>query len=247
MKVMANPNSYPPKSLFILFFKVGGAQVLIFVSWVVMFGWISEVELGSAQQFAEDGIVTSAHVADKYSERKKSASGKRKLRYYLDLEYETQSGDEISLSRSVQSTEYNHVEAGDVIEITYLRSNPQKIEVTKGRNFRTGRFLRTLTWLSAFAVLAGVWVYGRRALDAFRARKYCQCEEVNVIEVRKSGWWIFGKSYRLIWRESTGREGKSLPQKADKLMGFRPGDRIVVFNGDKRSWWIGDVGERAEA
>lgn len=237
-------DTYPPKSLFILFFKVGGIQVLVFVMWVVTFAFFSEVALVSARQFAEEGEDTSAQVTGKYSERKRSANGNRKLRYYLDLEYVTKAGDAISLNRSVQHPVYDRVEVGDVIGITYLRSNPRKTEVTKGRQLRMGRFVRMLAWLSVLAVLAGTWIYGRRALDAVRARKNHQRAEVKLIEVRKCGWWVFSKGYRLIWHDSTGREGKSLPQKADKLMGFRSGDTLIVFLGGKRSWWVGDVGDR---
>lgn len=210
-----------------------------------MFGWFSEVELRSARLFAEDGVDTSADVTGKYSESKEDTGGKYKRRFYLSLEFQIQTGEVISTSQPVQLTDYNQNEPGDVIEIRYLRSDPRKVEVTKRRSARTGRIYRSLAWLSVLAVLAGIWVYGSRALDAFRARKYGMHEEVKMIEVRKIGWWIFGNSYRLIWRDSTGRLRKSLPKKADKLMGFRPGDRLVVFHGDKRSWWAGDVGERA--
>ena len=244
---MEQPATYPPKSFFILFFKVGGTVVLIFMAWVAMFWLFSEQALVSARQFSENGEAASANVINKYSEIRRDADGDRNTHFFLDLKFEILNGEAISLDWRVTRTEYDRIEPGNVISIVYLRDNPETIEVTAGSNLRTGEGLRKFAWLSVFLVLVGTWINGRRALDAIRARENRQREEVSLIEVRKKGWWVFSKGYRLIWCEKTGRKGQSLPQKADKLMGFRPGDTLVVFQGDKRSWWAGDVGDRKDA
>lgn len=244
---MQPPVSYPPKSLFILFFKVGGTVVLVFLAWVAMFWLFSEQALDSAKQFSENGEAVNANVLNKYSEIRRDTGGDRNTHYFLDLEYETRNGEAISLDRRVARTEYDQVEPGDVLGIVYLRDDPKTIEVSAGSNLQTGEVARKFAWLSALFVLVGTWINGRRALDAVRARENRLREEVSVIEVRKKGWWIFSKGYRLIWCENTGRKGQSLPQKADKLMGFRHGDTLVVFHGDLRSWWAGDIGDRKGA
>ncbi len=217
---------------------------MVFMSWVAMFWFFSEPALVSARQFAEEGEVANALVVQKYSERKRNASGDNKTYFILDLEYETHAGETISLKSRVEYSEYNAAEPGQVIDVTYLRSNPQKIEVSKGSNLRKGHFMRRLMWISVLAVLLGALFYGRRVMGAIRARNHGQRKEVKLIEVRKKNWWGPGDGYCLIWRDKAGREGRSLLHKADKLMGFRPGDTLLVFHGDKRSWWAGDIGDR---
>lgn len=244
---MQPPVSYPPKSFFILFFRVGGTVVLIFLAWVGMFWLFSEQALVLARQFSENGEAVNANVINKFSEIRRDSDGDRNTHYFLDLEYETRNGEAISLDRHVTRTEYNQVEPGDVMGIVYLRDNPETIEVTAGSNLRMGDMIRKFSWVSVLFVLVGTWINGRQALDAVRARENRRREEVSLIEVRKKRWLIFSKGYRLIWCENTGRKGQSLPQKADKLMGFIPGDTLVVFHGDQRSWWAGDVGDRKGA
>ncbi|MEP2471982.1 MAG: DUF3592 domain-containing protein [Paracoccaceae bacterium] len=244
---MQPPVSYPPKSFCILFFKVGGAVVLMFLAWALMFWLFSEQAFVSARQFSDNGETVNANVVNKYSEFRRDADGHRNTYYFLDLEYETRNGEAISLDRLVTRSEYDQVEPGDVIGIIYLRNDPETIEVTTGSNLSMGVITRKFAWLSVLFVLVGTWINGRRALDAVRAREKRQREEVSLIEVRKKGWWIFSKGYRLIWCENTGRKGQSLTRAADKLMGFRPGDTLVVFHGDQRSWWAGDIGDRKGA
>jgi len=41
-----------------------------------------------------------------------------------------------------------------------------------------------------------------------------------------------------------GREGQSLMHKAADVGGIRPGDTVGIYQGVKRAWWVGDVGER---
>ena len=50
--------------------------------------------------------------------------------------------------------------------------------------------------------------------------------------------------FRIVWRDMQGREGQSLMHKAADVGGIRPGDTVGIYQGVKRAWWVGDVGER---
>ena len=50
--------------------------------------------------------------------------------------------------------------------------------------------------------------------------------------------------YRLTWEEQSGRHGESLAYKEHHLTPYQPGQEITVYQGIKRAWWSGDVGER---
>lgn len=214
-------------------------------TWVVMFGAFGQMALRDAQRFADTGEAARALVEDKSSQIERSASGDQKRRYYLDLSFVTQQGATIERTSRVQMNEYNRVAIGDTIEIVYLRDDPQRIEVTPGKSMETAQFLRLVTGFSMLAVLVSLFVFGRRALDAWHARQMGVREEVQIETVHKSGWWIFSKGYRLTWRDQSGQDGKSLYRKADDLMGYRAGDIITVYHGRKRTWWEGDVGTRS--
>ena len=208
-----------------------------------MFWFFSEKALESAREFAESGEQAQAVAMRSYTERERAADGDLETVRYIELEFTTRAGEPISLNRRVSSSEFRRIKVGDEITIVYLRDRPRVIEVTPGSNLRAGRQVRRLAWLSFIPAIVSALVFLRTAVDGYRAQKYGQRLEVKVVEIRKPRWWINQRGYRLIWRDDMELEQKSLSYRAHKLMGFRVGDTITVFQGNKRSWWAGDVGD----
>lgn len=229
-----------PKSSLSIFHKLSGGICVVFLVWAA-FGWLlAYYSLQTAQKFEEEGAFARAQVIGKYL--KKDSDGDTDG--YLELKYTTEANETLSRNRNVGSSIYQSVETGNFIEIRYLKSDPETIELQQNEFLKQGNLALMFAAISSVFAPIAFWAYGRQTLDAVKARKFRKREEVELLQVKRTGWWVFGRGFRLIWRENTGREGKSLQHKAERLMGFRPGDTIVVFHGKNRSWWAGDVGDR---
>lgn len=213
--------------------------IVAFVMW-----HLSAASLDLADRFANEGNAASARIEDKYSETTRDADGDQVTRYYLELSFETEDGQSIKLSKRVGRSHFSSVEKGEVIDVTYLRSDPGKIELSDGETLNRAKGEQFMFYLFLAFALTTFWYTARMALDAFQARKSGERQEVEVSEIRKARWWQFRVGYRLVWHERDGRQGTSLSQSADRLMGFRTGDRLIVFRGRLRSWWAGDCGDR---
>ena len=84
-------------------------------------------------------------------------------------------------------------------------------------------------------------------MEAGRARRYGAREVAHVTEVVRTNFKVNGRPrYRLVWRDEAGREGKSLLRKPGDLEAYRNGDPVVIYQGLKRPWWAGDIGDRPE-
>ena len=157
----------------------------------------------------------------------------------------TAAGEDISLNRSVSRAEYNRATQGQPFDLQYLQSAPRKTELTPGSYQSGARVTQIIALVMGLAWLAGLWIIGGWSVAATRARRYGRYEEAKVVEVRRTGVTINGRArYRLVWRDTAGREGRSLLHKAAALEGYGVGEVIDIYHGVKRSWWVGDVGRR---
>lgn len=242
---MKTDTQTPPKSILALFFQLGGMVVPILLIWAWLVYSFAAQHIDSARQFTERGETTLATVVSKEYERKRTVDGEMFTLYLLDLRYETQAGEAISITQSVTVFEYNRIETGDTIDIIYLRDAPEIIEVTPGINAQRAMLLCVALAIVLALAICMTWVAARRAMDAIQARKLGTREEVALIEVRRKGLPILSRRVQLIWSESTGRAGQSMSRAKAKFGDFKPGDPLIVFHGDRRSWWAGDIGDRA--
>ena len=94
--------------------------------------------------------------------------------------------------------------------------------------------------------LAALWITGRWAVEALRARRYGACEMAEVTGIERSAVRVNNTPrYRLTWQDGRGRRGQSLLRKKRDVDGYGAGDRVRIYQGLKRPWWAGDIGDRA--
>jgi len=234
-----------PVSLFRLFWKMGGWIVIIIGVFLLALTLISALSLNTAKRFEREGRGATATVTEKYTTESRDSDGDRTVTYWLTFEYTTLMGEEITLNRSAGTSEYRRAGVGAPFELQYLASEPRRTELTQG-SFRTGAKVAQIGALVAGIVwLTALWIMGGWAVSAVRARRYGAREEAQVMQVRQT-WFKVNKQprFRIVWRDMQGREGQSLMHKGADVGGLRPGDTVGIYQGVKRAWWVGDVGER---
>lgn len=238
---------HQPVSLLRLFLKMGGWFVVVAGVSILLFTLFSHLSLQTARQFEREGLHTQAIVTKKYDTENRDADGDRTMTYWLTLEYVTESGEEITLNRSVRLSTYRSAQIGAPLDLLYLRSAPTTTEVTPGSNLSTSRVAQGIALVMGLVWLAALWIVGGWAVSAVRARRYGARETASVTQVRKTNVKINrGARYRLVWTDAQGREGTSLLHQHANLAGFQAGDQIDIYQGVKHAWWVGDIGERPE-
>ena len=244
---MAKVAGERPVPLWRLFWRMGGWITLIFLLFLIVLTLFSVLSLRLAERFDVEGRETTAAVLDKYERVSTDSDGDREVTYYFVLQYETQAGQTIEIGRSVGSGLYRRTDIGTRIPVWYLESQPEKIEVSRGENRSASVLTQWFALAFGIGALVAMWFPGRRAVAAVRARRYGARETAQVTGLERTRYRVNNRyRYRLAWKEQNGRAGTSLAYKEVDLDGYRAGDRITVYQGIKRAWWSGDVGERPE-
>ncbi len=245
---MANVADDKPVPLWRLFWRMGGWITLIFLLFLMILTFVSQATLSLAHRFDAEGRETAADLLDKRQVETTDSDGDREVTYYFDLRFETYEGEWVEVSRSVGSREYRAREIGDRIPIWYLQSQPGTTELDRGENRSTSTVTRWIALVFGIGALVAMWFPARWAVAAVRARRYGTRENAEVLGTKTTRYQINNRyRYRLTWKEKSGRVGESLAYKEEKLSGFQPGSKITVYQGIKRAWWTGDVGERPAA
>jgi hypothetical protein len=224
---------------------MGGWVMLIFIAFLLFLTFISSHSLELAHRFDTEGRETTALVLDLYEEYSTDSDGDTDTTYYAVLQFDTNRGDRIELDRSVDWNLYEDTEIGESLQIWYLTTEPDIIEIYRGENRSTSVFTRWIALFFGALTLIAFWIPGRRAVAAVRARRY-GVRETAVVKGRIPTSYTVNNRYRyrLTWQEQSGRTGQSLAYKESELKGFKAGQEITVYQGIKRAWWTGDVGER---
>lgn len=244
---MLEKDHYAPRSAWVLFMRMGGWIPMIFAAVVVLVSLIGQYNFSTAQRFVEEGRIATAAVADKYVRESRDSDGNRTYTYYLVMEFVTQRREEMSVRKSVGSSFYRRVDTGDAMEIRYLESDPDTVELREGDYARGAAALRWVALVLGVIWLGLFWVIGRWTVEALRARRYGQVEMAQLKEVMRTNVRINNSPrYRLVWTDGAGREGRSMLKKASEVEGWHGRDPIRVYQGMKRSWWAGDIGDRPD-
>jgi len=242
---MAKVAGSDPVPLWRLFLRMGGWFAVAFAVPLVILTLISNWQLGIAERFETEGRETVAVVRDKYFTESTDSDGDRTVTYYLVLDYVTQAGEAMNINRSVGNGVYNRAKLGDRMPIWYLETEPDRTELRRGETLSGSRVAQGIGLVFGLLTLGSVWYSGRWAVAAVRARRYGTRETARVTGLKQTSVRVNNKPrYRLTWREASGREGESLMYPRDEVDGYPVGSEIAVYQGIKRAWWSGDVGER---
>ncbi len=236
-----------PVPLFRLFWKMGGWIVLITGVLLVVFTLISHFNLKTAKRYEAEGRRVVALITTKEKTVRRDSDGDRKVSYWLTLEFVAGLGEAITVRQSVGKGQYNSLQEGDELPLFYLASKPGKVELTQGSHRKGARITQWFALIAGLIWLAALWIIGGWAVSAVRARRFGPRKEAMVQEIKRTNVKINNRPrYRLIWRDNEGREGQSLLHRHSELDSLKPTDIIHIYQGPKRNWWVGDVGERAE-
>lgn len=236
-----------PVPVWRLFWRMGGWVTLIFALFVFVLTMVSQSTLTLAHRFDVEGRETAADLVDKYERVSTDSDGDREVTYYFELRFDTRRGDTVQVSRSVGWSTYRDTAVGDPVPIWYLDSEPETIELSRGENRTTSIVTRWVALVFGALMLAALWIPGRKAVAAARARRYGRRETAVITGLKQTSYKVNNRyRYRLTWREQSGRIGESLAYKEEELKGYAAGQKITVYQGIKRAWWSGDVGDRKE-
>lgn len=234
-----------PVSVWRLFLRMGGWFAVAFAVPLIILTLISSWQLGVAERFELEGRETLATVSDKYFTESTDSDGDRSVDYYLVLDFVTDRGEEIQINRSVSSGQYNRGQIGSTLPIWYLETEPHRTELRKGEHKSGSRIAQVIGLIFGALTLGFGWYAGRWSVAAVRARRYGTREMATVTGLKRTNVRVNKKSrYRLTWRESSGREGESMMHKRADVAQFPIGSEVLIYQGIKRAWWVGDVGER---
>ena len=243
---MYSDTRFPPVPLWRLFFRMGGwISLMLFLPALILI-FVSLSELTLAERFEIEGRETVARITDKYLTESTDSDGDRTVTYYLVMEFTTRRSEEIGVARTVSRAEFNRAQVGQTRPIWYLDSEPTETELVPGENRTDSRVAHVIAWLFGAGALAGLWYWGSRAVAAVRARKYGARLQAVVVDHAASNIKVNNEPrYRLVWRLPDGSTGESLIHRHAYLRETAPrGSEITVYQGLKRSWWAGDVGDR---
>lgn len=234
-----------PVSMWRLFLKMGGWFVLGLGATVLVLAFIGQQFFSTAKRFEVEGRRAMALVTEKYITESTDSDGDRTVTRWLDLEFTTQAGEGIAITKSVGTGEYHRARKGAEIELWYLESAPTRVEITRGSNAQGARVLQIILLVLGALWLGLLWLVGRWVVEAVRARRYGTCEPAEVTEVFRTSVKVNNRPrYRLKWRDGQGRAGQSLLRTSEDLESFRPGSPIRIYQGIRRAWWAGDIGDR---
>ena len=226
---------------------MGGWWVIITGVMMLFLSLASSSTLSLAERFEREGRSASATVTSKYTTESRDSDGDVTTTYWFSLEYRTQRGEEITKEATVSGSRYRAASEGAQVELLYLETEPERIEIEIGSNRRISRWTQIFSLIIGIAWLSGLWSVGGWAVAAVRARRYGTRVTATIEEVKRTAVRVNGRArYRLVWKDASGRSGHSLLQKEAQIRTFGPGDQIDVYQGVKYSWWVGDVGEREE-
>ncbi len=236
-----------PVPLFRLFWKMGGWIVLITGVVLVVFTLISHANLKTARRFENEGRRAVALITNKEKTVRRDSDGNDKVNYWLTLDFVTGLGEAITVRQSVGHGQYNSLQEGGELPLYYLVSEPGKVELTQGSHRKGARITQWIALIAGLIWLTALWVIGGWAVSAVRTRRFGTRKEAMVQEIKRTNVKINNRPrYRLVWRDNEGREGQSLLHRHSNLDSLKPNDIIHIYQGPKRSWWVGDVGERPE-
>ena len=233
-----------------LWWGKGAAVVLIlgFATGVFTFFSYQALKLGLA--FDRQGVFAQATATDR---RQKSVrrDGRTETDHYVTFAY-VADGERLVVERKVDRALYRDMTPGATREIRYLPYSPRTMEHTVGSNWQAGQVIRWLSLALGVGTLGALWWTARPAVEAIRARKFGEAERAKVwsIDERKTRTKHGTRTrYVLVWTDQHGNRGESL-ESGSKTRYFRygPTSDIEVFRDSRgKTWWVGDVGPRAEA
>jgi hypothetical protein len=195
-----------------------------------VFGALALSMAGEARRFASEGVTAEAEVLDRERRTRTDSDGSRSTSYYVTYRFELPGGGTQTNRDSVGSGFYSSVRVGDRVPVVYLPSDPGISEIEPGST----QWLSRIFGLVAIVALGGTvglgaW-FGRRCASALRAARHGEVREARVLSHQESNVTINGhKMWRLYWRDARDRDGRSWLNRYDRLAGFPPNSRIVVY------------------
>lgn len=225
----------PPPSGWRLFLAAGGRVVFIGIAALVVLTLLAarDTRVQNAMDSRGETVVARVVVKQKINRDEAIRGSEDRHRVWLRFELPGQ-GSQVQPKR-VDGALYERLDIGEARDIRVLPETPDVIELTPGEFRDDGQDLQGIALVIGAAVLLAIWVFGRRAVSALRARRYGTRIPGHIIDKRA----------RLIWRDDRGRTGKSLKSAPDRYAGYQIGSEVDLYLGpDGRTWWIGDTGPR---
>lgn len=225
---------------------MGGWVVVISGVLLLVLSVMGHAYYQAANRFEADGRPATAIVQDRYTTQSRNSDGDSVTKRWLVLEFTTRRGQAISIRRTVSTREFGRALKGEPFDLVYLEGRPDRVELTPGQNRLAARVQQWIALVLGVVWLGSLRVVGGWAVAAVRARRFGARCVALVTDIRRTNIRINKDlRYRLVWQDETGRHGTSLLHRDSELAHLKPGDRIEVYQGLRRGWWVGDVGHRA--
>lgn len=234
-----------PVPLWRLFLRMGGWFAVLFAVISLVLALISSNRSAIGQRFEAEAREAEAVITERFTTTSRDSDGKRTTYYNFRLRFATSDGASVTTRRRVSRNIYNSVREGDSLPVWYLPDRPGDVALSRDEKTSEAFTLQLFSLFFGVLALGGLWYSGGHAVAAVRARRHGKREVAAVTGIKRTNTRINKKyRYRLTWREADGREGESLMYPREAIEGIPEGSEITVYQGLKRAWWAGDVGER---
>lgn len=205
--------------------------ILLLMSGVLLVSGL--VILQKELRFESGGVKTAGRVTEKYSERRGSGKSRR-MHHLLRYEYAAEGGRTFTGEDSVKHETWQRFEAGQPVEVEYLRDAPATSRVAGESKKTDGQVLSGIgggaTLLTGFFFLRNwkrvrttrrLWEEGRR-VDGVVS----EVRATNVSHNRVKQWRIAYTYNDYAGRQHTGQSDYLPPAEA---MDWKPGDKCAVL------------------
>lgn len=234
--------SLKSRGFWAMFFRMGGWWALLLAGICCVITGMSVSSHVTANRFEARGVVVDAVAETRRVKVTRDSDGDTKRTYYVTYAFETQSGETIRREKSVGKAKHDAAPEGSVHPIRYLAGSPRTFEAPPGASRQNGHALRWFALLPGVIMLGVVWMVGRWAVAAVLAVRRGEPRGATVIQIERAMLRINNRQmYRLVWRDDTGRVGKSLMARKHRFDHVQPGAEIAVYKYKWQSWWSEDV------
>ncbi|MEM6678418.1 MAG: DUF3592 domain-containing protein [Pseudomonadota bacterium] len=234
-----------------LWHALGGTAALVTLFFGIFGAIIIAVALSAmarTRRFIREGVKTDAIVTGKAEEPRLRPRGRRRTDWFLSFRHQTAEGQTVSARSPVPRRDYMRVQTGEKIPVTYLPETPDVVAIAPGLRTLGARVALIFGMLMVTLYLG---VAGSNLISTWHAisvRDHGERLEVDVLAIERTSVRINKiRQFRLVWRMSDGREGRSWMRARSEFGDLAVGDRVIVYvdPGDpETSYWEGDTGPR---
>ena len=191
--------------------------------------WVAINQDAIAKRFEANGVPVTARIIEHYFTVSRDSDGDETTTYWLDLEFELESGETYLRQKSVPRWVYDETEKGGTYDISYLRDEPHRVQLYDGEYARSSRIAQTFGLVTGGIWLVFFWWVGRKTVAGLRARMNGERVEVESLGLVRTSVRVNNRPrYRVRWDVPGESSGQSLMRKKNGFNGAEDEGAVIT-------------------